>query len=146
MPRALADGAQAGSTSAAFGEDEEHYRQEVAALEEQMEALQRSNSEARTALWAEDLVYIGNNGAAHDKTRLARAVTAGEARTESLAVTDRNVRVYDDMAVVTAMEHMKASFHGRETRDVVERYTRVWLKRERKWQVVSFQETKVAAP
>src|SRR5712692_295747 len=120
--------------------------QEVLALEEQMEALQRSNSEARTALWAEDLIYIGNNGVAHDKTSLARAISAGEVKTESLEVTDRKVRIYGDTAVVTAMQHEKASYHGREARDVVQRYTRVWARSNAKWQAVSFQATRITAP
>jgi non-heme chloroperoxidase len=129
-------GAQA-SQSSAHSQSE----REVLALEEQMEALQRSDSQARVALWSEDLIYIGNNGVAHDKTSLAKAVSAGEVKTEFLDVADRRVRVYDDAAVVTAMEHRKASFHGKQPRDLVLRYMRVWIKREGKWQVVAFQET-----
>jgi ABC-type uncharacterized transport system substrate-binding protein len=57
---------------------------EVLALEEQMESLQRANSAERTTLWADDLVYIGNDAAVHDKSSLARAVSAGEVKVESL--------------------------------------------------------------
>jgi len=132
--------AQMGSNNASAASQAQ---QEVLALEEQMETFQRSDSEARIALWAEDLVYIGNNGVAHGKTSHARAVSAGEVKTESLEVTERKIRVYGDVALVTALERMRASFHGKEARDVVQRYTRVWVRRNAKWQVVSFQATKV---
>jgi carboxymethylenebutenolidase len=115
--------------------------QEVLALEEQMDALLRSNSPERTALWAEEMVYINNNGAVFDKTRLAAAVSAGEVKMESLEVTERKIRVYGDLAVVTALERMRASFHGKESRDHVQRYTRIWARRSGKWQMVSFQAT-----
>jgi putative tryptophan/tyrosine transport system substrate-binding protein len=120
--------------------------QEVLALEEQMEALQRSNSAERTALWAEDMVYINNKGAVFDKARLAPAVPAGEVKIESLEVSERKIRVYGDVAVVTALEHMRASFHGRGLRDFVQRYTRVWTRRGGKWQMASFQATGVVPP
>jgi hypothetical protein len=67
--------------------------QEVLALEERMEALQRSDSAERTALWADDLVYIGNDAGVHDKASLSRAVLAGEVKTESFQVTERKIRV-----------------------------------------------------
>ena len=41
------------------------------------------------------------------------------------------------------MQHEKASYHGREARDVVQRYTRVWVRRNAKWQVVSWQGTPI---
>jgi carboxymethylenebutenolidase len=117
--------------------------QEVRELEEQVETLQRANSAERTALWAEDLVYINNEGAVFDKARLAPAVSAGEVKIESLEVTERKIRVYDDVAIVTAKEDMRASFHGKAPRDFVQRYTRAWARRGGKWQVVSFEATKV---
>ena len=128
--------------SSALGQAE----QEVLVLEEQMEALQRSNSEARTALWAEDMVYINNNGAVFDKSRLAPAVSAGEVKIESLEVTERKIRVYGDVAVVTALEHMRASFHKKDTREFWQRFTRVWAWQSGKWQMVSFQATRISEP
>jgi ketosteroid isomerase-like protein len=107
--------------------------QDVLALEEQMDALLRSNSAERTALWAEEMVYINNNGAVFDKARLAPAVSAGEVKMESLEVTERKIRVYGDVAVVTALERMRASFRGKEPRDHVQRYTRIWARRDGKW-------------
>jgi uncharacterized protein (TIGR02246 family) len=120
--------------------------QEVLALEEQMEGLQRSNSAGRTALWAEDMVYINNNGAVFDKARLAPAVSAGEVKVDSLEVTERKIRVYRDVAVVTALEHMRANYHQRGLRDFVQRYTRVWVRRDSKWQMASFQATRISEP
>ena len=117
--------------------------QTILALEEQMEALQRANNPDRTALWGEDLVCIGNDSAVHDKASLVRAVSAGEAKTESLQVSERKIRVYGDAAIVTAKQEMRASFHGQPPSHVVQRYTRVWTRRGSKWQVVSFQATKV---
>jgi len=119
--------------------------QEILALEERMEALQRSDSAERTALWAGDLVYIGNDGRVHDKPSLSRAISAGEAKAESLEVTERKVRVYGDVAVVTALEHKRASFHGRDARDFLQRYTRVWVRRGGTWQMVSYQATAVTS-
>jgi metallo-beta-lactamase class B len=119
--------------------------QEVLALEDQMDALLRSNSEARIALWADDLVYITNKGAVLDKTRVAEQVSTAQVHVESLEVTERKVRVYGDVAVVTALERMRASYHGKETRDQVQRYTRVWARRGGNWQIALFQATGVTS-
>ena len=118
-----------GSSQTAEQTESSDSAKQVLALEEQMEALQRSNSAKRTALWADDLVYIGNDSRVHDKLSLARAVSAGEVKIESLDVSDRKIRVYGDLAIVTATEKRKASFHGKEPQDQTLQYTRVWARR-----------------
>jgi uncharacterized protein (TIGR02246 family) len=47
------------------------------------------------------------------------------------------------VAIVTAKEDMRTSFHAKALRDFVQRYTRVWVRRNAKWQVVSFQATPI---
>jgi len=140
IPLALAQNTRRETAESTAGAE-----QEVLALEEQWEALQRSDSAQRTTLWADDLVYIGNDGRTHDKPSLSRAVSAGEVKTESLEVTERKIRVYGDVAVVTALERKRASFHEKEPRDFEQRYTPVWARRNSMWQIVSFQATGVTS-
>lgn len=116
---------------------------EVLALDDEIEALLRSNSPERTALWAGDLVYITNHGAVLDKASVAKQVLTDQVHVESLEFAETRVRVYGDLAVVTALERMRASFHGKDARDLVQRYTRIWLRRGGKWQIVFFQATGV---
>ena len=115
---------------------------EIRSLEEQMDALLRSNDRSRTALWADDLVYIGNDAAMHNKADLTRAVAGGEVNVESLEVSQRRIRVYGDLAIVTGMEQRRASFDTKPQDETLQ-YTRVWARRSSAWRVVSFQETKV---
>ena len=115
----------------------------ILALDEQMEAMQHANDPARASLWADDLVYIGANGRVHDKASIAQAVAAGDVKTESLDVTDRQIRAYGDVAIVTATERVRASFHNMPPADFVQHYTRVWARRDNRWQVVSFQSSRV---
>ena len=61
-------------------------------------------------MWADDLIYITNRGAVMDKARVARQDVTDQVHVESLEVAERKVTVYGDVAVVTALERMRASY------------------------------------
>jgi len=55
------------------------------------------------------------------------------------------VRLYGDVAVVTGRATPKGIADGREFGEPI-RYSRVYVKRDGRWQVVLFQQTRIANP
>ena len=60
-------------------------------------------------------------------------------------VSDLKVRVYGSTAVVTGKSNAKGSINGRELKGPV-MFTRVYVKKDGKWQSVAFQQTPILAP
>jgi ketosteroid isomerase-like protein len=120
--------------------------QAVRALDEQFEdAYRREDLTSRQAMTAEDYVGIGVGGTVFAKTTARDFFKSGRVKTLGHEITDRKVRVYGDTAVVTGTRHIRDTLDGKP-RDEQHRYTRVWVKRNGQWLVVSFQATKVTAP
>jgi ketosteroid isomerase-like protein len=70
----------------------------------------------------------------------------GKTTYEALAVDDLAVRLYGDTAVVTGRTSPKGWNAKGEPIGGQYRFLRVWVKRDRRWQVVAFQGTRIAAP
>ncbi len=76
----------------------------------------------------------------HDKEETISARRSGQLRYESMNVTDMVVRLYGDTAVVTARADVKGHQLGEDFSGPY-RYTRVWVRRNGRWQTVSYQAT-----
>lgn len=119
--------------------------------EEQIKALQKQLNEAlikrdiRTLdrLYSDDYVSMSVSSGNANKQQLLDAVRSGEARFDTIETTDQKVRVYGDTAVATGTSKTKS--HSKAKGDVngEQQFTRVWVKRDGRWQSVSFQSTPV---
>lgn len=89
---------------------------------------------------AEDYVAITPLGQVTTKQDAISARKSGQLRYESLNVTDMVVRLYGDTAVVTARADVKGRQLGEDFSGPY-RYTRVWVRRNGRWQTVSYQAT-----
>ena len=89
---------------------------------------------------ADDYVAITPLGQVTTKEDAVSARKSGQLRYESLNVSDMVVRVYGDMAVVTARADVKGRQLGEDFSGPY-RYTRVWVRRNGHWQTVSYQAT-----
>jgi ketosteroid isomerase-like protein len=88
----------------------------------------------------EDYVAITPLGQVTTKQDTISARKSGQLRYDTINVSDMVVRVYGDMAVVTARMDVKGHQMGEDFSGPY-RYTRVWVRRTGHWQAVSYQAT-----
>jgi len=89
---------------------------------------------------AEDYVAITPLGQVTTKQDTVSARKSGQLRYDNIDVSDMVVRVFGDMAVVTARADVKGHQLGEDFSGHY-RYTRVWVRRTGRWQAVSYQAT-----
>ena len=114
---------------------------EIVDMEQQWrEAMIRRDADFSQRTLAEDYVAITPLGQVTYKQDAVSARKSGQLRYETINVTDMMVRVYGDMAVVTARADVKGHQLGEDFSGPY-RYTRVWVRRTGHWQAVSYQQT-----
>ena len=110
---------------------------------ERREATLRNDPAYFERVLADDYMGTGMNGEVTDKAQTIANTKAGNPKFESLTYEDQKVRVYGDAAVVTGRALLKGTTQGQAIDGPV-RFTRVYVKRGDKWQLVTFQVTRVA--
>jgi ketosteroid isomerase-like protein len=96
-------------------------------------------------LTSDDYVLINANGQVSNKAETMSMIKTGKIKLTANEVSDLSVRVYGDTAVVTGKSTAKGSINGIELKGPV-MFTRVYVKKNGKWQSVSFQQTPIVAP
>jgi ketosteroid isomerase-like protein len=104
------------------------------------EASLRRDSDFSLRMLAADYVAITPLGQVTTKDETISARRSGQLRYEAMNITDMVVRVYGDTAVVTARAEVKGHQLGEDFSGPY-RYTRVWVRHNGQWQVVSYQAT-----
>lgn len=117
----------------------------IRALEEEWRlASIHSDTATFRRLMAPDHHGIRTDGLVTSRDDRLRAFGSGDVRTQSLEYSDVHIRVDGNVAVVTGLATRKDSVGGgRSPRDFQYRFTRVWQRREARWQVIEFQSTTV---
>jgi ketosteroid isomerase-like protein len=110
---------------------------------ERIQAGVRKDVEAIVPFTAEEYVQIDFDGRVMDKAATFQRIRSSDIRLQSNAIEDLTVRLYGDVAVVTGRASPKGVADGREFLDPI-RYSRVYVKRDGRWQVVLFQQTRIA--
>lgn len=121
-----------------------------ASVEEQLEKMERDRSAAVVkgdvamleSLTSDDYILINANGQVSDKATTMRDIKTGAIKLTANEVSDMKVRVYGETAVVTGKAGVKGTIGGRELKGPV-MFTRVYVKKNGKWQSVSFQQTPI---
>ena len=96
-------------------------------------------------LTSDDYILINANGQVSNKAETMSMIKTGKIKLTSNEVSDMTVRVYGDTAVVTGKSTAKGSINGIELKGPV-MFTRVYVKKNGKWQSVAFQQTPIVAP
>jgi ketosteroid isomerase-like protein len=96
-------------------------------------------------LTSDDYILINANGQLSDKPTTMNNIKTGNIKLTANEVSDLKVRVYGNTAVVTGKSDAKGSIGGRELKGPV-MFTRVYVKKDGKWQSVAFQQTPIVAP
>ncbi|GAC1440279.1 MAG: hypothetical protein NVS1B11_17850 [Terriglobales bacterium] len=92
---------------------------------------------------ADDYTLITMNGQMSSKSQMLDNFKTGKSKVTSNEVSDLNVRVYGDTAVVTGKAEVKGTLGGEDANGTV-MFTRVYVKKGGRWQSVAFQQTRVS--
>jgi len=122
-------------------------------VEEQIKKMERDRAAAVVkadvatleGLISDDYTFINAYGQLSDKAKTMNDIKTGVIKLTANEVSDLKVRVYGDTAVVTGTSSAKGTIRGRELTGPV-MFTRVYVKKNGKWQSVAFQQTPVVVP
>lgn len=120
--------------------EQETIRQIVDMERQAKEASLHRDADFSLRTLADDYVAITPLGQVTTKQETISARRSGQLRYESMNVSDMVVRLYGDTAVVTARAEVKGRQLGEDFSGPY-RYTRVWVRRNGRWQTVSYQAT-----
>ena len=91
---------------------------------------------------ADDYILISATGQVMDKQQTMDAIKNGQIKLTSNDLSDLKVRVYGNTAVVTGKSDAKGTLFGNEIKGP-NMFTRVYVKKDGRWQSVAFQQTPV---
>jgi len=117
--------------------------EEIKKLEhDRVQAGVRKDIDYVAAATADEYVQIDWEGNVLDKTATLSRIKSNNIQLQSNTLDEVSVRVYGDTAVVTGLATRRGFMDGKDISTGV-RYTRVYIKRDGRWQVVQFQQTRV---
>jgi ketosteroid isomerase-like protein len=95
-----------------------------------------ADAAALDRIYADDFIGIGPSGVVRTKSQVIADFTSGNLRFQSITADDVRVRVYGNTAVETGRSTMIGQDGAKPVpRD--NRFTRVWVKQQRGWRLVS---------
>ena len=111
--------------------------------EERIQAGVRKDVNAIAAATADDYMQIDLDGIVRDKSGAMRRIESSQIKLQSNAIDELVVRIFGETAVVTGRSIPTGTINGKDFPPI--RYSRVYVKREGRWQVVLFQMTRIKA-
>ena len=109
---------------------------------ENREATLKNDANVFERLLADDWLNTNANGTVTTKAQLMSLVKSGTFKISSLEYDDVMIRAYKDTAVVTGRS--TSTSMGQDNKLIGQvRFTRVYIKRDKGWQVVSAQSTPI---
>ena len=116
--------------------------QEVRAVEKQrVDALLRNDLEALDKIWSDDFMQITYRGEYRNKRHRTAAFKAGAVKYEVITNDYDGFQFYGDVAIVTGIGTRKGQEYNRKISGQF-RFTRVWFKKDGRWQLVHMQSTR----
>lgn len=110
---------------------------------ENREATLKNDASVFERLLADDWLNTNANGTVTTKAQLMSLVKSGTFKISSLEYDDVMVRAYKDAAVVTGRSTSTRMGQDNKVITGQVRFTRVYVKRDKGWQVVSAQSTPI---
>lgn len=102
----------------------------------------RKDTAAVSAATADDYIQIDTDGRVLDKSSTMRRISSSFAQLTANPVDDIVVHMHGNTAILTGRATPNGSIGGKEVGAPV-RYSRVYVKRDGRWQVVLFQQTRM---
>lgn len=94
---------------------------------------------------SDDYTLININGQLSNKSQMVDGFKSGQSKLTTDDISDMNVRMYGDVAVVTGTVTVKGTMGGKDV-DGQAMFTRVYVKKDGHWQSVALQQTRVSNP
>jgi ketosteroid isomerase-like protein len=94
---------------------------------------------------SDDYMLITMNGRVSDKSQMLDGFKSGQSKLTTEDLSDLKVRVYGNTAVVTGKADIKGTLGGQDATGQIF-FTRVYVKKDGRWQSVSLQQTRVSNP
>jgi len=111
------------------------------ALEQKwVEALEKSDAQTLTALWARSYVDTDETGHRSDKAEVFRVLKSGALKLRKLQLSDMKVYVYGDAAIVTGASAQDGDFQGQPLAAKIV-FTDTFVRRGNDWIAVASQRT-----
>jgi len=104
------------------------------------QALLAADTAALSRMLAPDFVEISRLGTVRTRADNIRDIASGALHLTSVAYDSLTVRVYGDVAILTGIADNTGTMHGFPFSGKV-RYTRVFVRRDGRWQAVLMQQT-----
>ena len=115
--------------------------QEIRTLEEQRnQAILDGNAAALKRMTSDDYTFITLRGELRTKEEIVKGFRSGSFKYDSRTISDLNIRVYGDTAVVTGRSSQKGKENGKDYSGDY-RFTRVYIKQKGHWVTVALQTT-----
>lgn len=118
---------------------------DVLALEERrIQAMIKQDFATLDALVHDDLVYTHSSAVVDSKASWLDSMQSGRTKYKSANITERKVRIYGDVALVTGRAEMGAEVGG-QAKTLRLRFLNAWTRTPRGWQFVAWQSTPLPA-
>ena len=118
-------------------------KEEIRVLENtRNEAIVRGDAATLERMTSDDYTFITLRGELRTKAEIVKGFSSGAFKYASREISDLNIRVYGDTAVVTGRSTQKGTENGKDYSGDY-RFTRVYVKRNRQWLTVALQATVV---
>ncbi|MDJ1481459.1 nuclear transport factor 2 family protein [Cytophagaceae bacterium YF14B1] len=116
---------------------------EVRSLEmRRFEMMVHKDTKGLSEILGEDLVYIHANGVLEKKSQFLETLDKGKTLYQSIQSEEVGIRVIGDAAVINGVATVRVWTAG-QTLDMHLRYTDVYVRRNGKWQLISWQSTRI---
>jgi ketosteroid isomerase-like protein len=119
---------------------------EIKKLEDRrFQAMIESDFDTLDKLLGDDLIYTHSTGQSDTRAEFIAQFKRGAFKYLKIDRPIENIQVYGDTVVVTGQTKMDALVEGKP-RVLNGRYTNVWLRSPKGWQMVVWQSTPIPAP
>jgi hypothetical protein len=115
----------------------------IAAEKQRFEAQISKNYTVLDQVLANDLVYTHSNGNTDTKQSYIQSIRDGKSKYDAINVEEQKVRVYGNTAIINGICMIKALNNG-ETINTHLKYTDVYVRNGKQWQMVTWQSFKMA--
>jgi ketosteroid isomerase-like protein len=134
------------SAAPALGQNTPADEAQIRALNEESGTAQvRRDIAALDRLLADDFLLTRAGGVTADKAQNLAELASGDVSFTSYENDDVRVRLYGDAAVVTGQVKTNGTYKGQDFSGRF-RYTKVFVRRDRQWQIVAWHATSIAQP
>ena len=142
----LALGQMTGTKANYSNQKSEGVEQTVMQMEEDLRvAISKGDAKAYGRIIGDDYVFTNQDAVMRTKAQMVSAYESGSIKYESIKFDEIKVHAYGDTAVVTGRQTLKGQDNGKDISGQF-RYTRVYVKRLGRWQLVATQVTRIPEP